>query len=105
MTSTYSYTPTQLAQMSSAIAAAKAYYAAGNYSQSNKDLIQYYQAQVTSDPSSNRGYAQAAIDVINDTGGGAVANLNVQNYVGSAYTAIYSILSHNGTWYTSCQTL
>ena len=87
MGSTYTYTQSQLTAMTTALANANSDYNAGDYADANAALLQYYQAQVTGDPSSNRGYAQAAIDVINNVGSGAVANLNVQNAVGaSAYT-------------------
>lgn len=90
MGTTYTYTSSQLTAMSTAIQNAQAAYDDGDYASVNAALVQYYQAQVTSDPSSNRGYAQAAIDVIDNVGGGAVANDNVESYVGTAnYTEQY----------------
>lgn len=83
MASTYTYTSSQLTLMNESITAATSDYNDGDYADANAALVQYYQAQVTGDPSSNRGYAQAAIDVIDNVGGGAVANANVESAVGA----------------------
>jgi hypothetical protein len=84
------FTTAQLGAMDSAIDQAQVDLAAGNYASVISDLKTYYSVQIYEPGTETvmRGYARLALEVLDDTGSGAVADDEVENAVGRAsYTA------------------
>ena len=83
------YTPAQVSALQGYINAAQTALAQGNYNGVTAALNSYYGAQT-----GMRGYAQLALDVVNNTGvDGIAANNDIINAIGTAqYTSIQSTL-------------
>lgn len=88
------YTADQISAMSSAIDQASQ--AGATPAQIMTALNAYYSAQT-----SVRGYATLALEVINDTGRGVLANLEVANAVGQV-PAMWSLPNYGPTATAAC---
>ena len=86
------YKPSQIKTMGSAIDQAESDLKSQNYSAVISDLTTYYSTQIYTPGTQTvmRGYVQLALDVLNNSGLGVVANQEVEDAVGQTnYTSAF----------------